>query len=112
MKLEDLIECLNRHIENKRESLGIKTKGHLILQRVIKQNNIFKLYKDYIITVWFIKGTKKYNVLTCNQVYKTTDNNEEKILKNLSIILSEEIFNWIGSEHYKQIIEGEYKSDK
>ena len=108
MKLEDIIEGLNRHIENKRKSLDINVQGHLILQKTIKPHSTFKAYKEYNFTIWFIKGRERFRVLTLNHVARVVDGHEEALMKDMIIMLSEMIFNWIGSSFYEQVIKGEY----
>ena len=63
MKAEDIIEGLNLHIETKREDRGIKTTGHLILQKEIMPHSSFKAYKIYKYTLWFATRGKSYKVL-------------------------------------------------
>lgn len=108
MKLEDLIEGLNRHIDTKRKELNIDTSGHLVLQKTVKQKETFKAYKEYNITVWFVKGRHRFVALMINHVTRVIDGMEERVMKDLSIRLSEMIFNWMGSNFYSQIIKGEY----
>lgn len=109
MKLEDVIEGLNRHIENKRKSLGIDSKqGHLILQKTIKPHNTFKAYKECTFTIWFVKGRDRYEALTLKHTGRVIDSQEEKMIGDMTIRLSEMIFNWIGSNFYEQVVKGEY----
>lgn len=109
MKLEDIIEGLNRHIENKRKNLGIDPiQGHLILQKTVKPHDTFKAYKEYNFTIWFIKGRERFRVLTLSHVARIIDGHEEALMKEITIILSEMIFNWMGSNFYEQVVKGEY----
>ena len=109
MKLEDLVEGLNRHIENKRKKLGINPiQGHLVLQKTVKPHGTFKAYKEYNFTMWFVKGRDRFVALMLNHVARVIDGHEEKLMKYMTVILSEMIFNWIGSNFYEQIVKGEY----
>lgn len=110
MKIEDIIESLNRHIEDKRKKLNLDTKlGHLVLQRTIKPHETFKAYKEYNLTVWFIKGRYKCKVIVVNKVDKvTTDSQEELIMRQINMELCKMIFNLIESDFYEHIIKGEY----
>ena len=63
MKAEDIIEGFNLHIEAKRKDRGIKTTGHLILQKEVMPHSSFKAYKIYKYTLWFAKRGKSYKVL-------------------------------------------------
>ena len=47
MRVEDIIEGFNKHIEEKRKELNINTKGHLVLQKLITPSPTFKAYKFY-----------------------------------------------------------------
>lgn len=108
MKAEDIIEGLNRSIEDKREALKIKTTGHLVLQKSVKPHQTFKAYKEYEFVIWFVKSGKKYRVITVKETAKVLDGQEETIMREMNVKLSRLIFNWIGSDFYEQIIKGEY----
>ena len=109
MKAEDIIEGLNKHIEDRRKISNILTKGHLVLQRVITPNPTFKAYKSYEAILWFVKCGKKYRVITVKQTAKVLDGQEERIEREVNIELCHLIFNWVSSDYYRQVIEGEYK---
>lgn len=109
MKLEDIIEGLNRHIEGRRKNLGIDLiQGHLVLQKTIKPHSTFKAYKEYNFTIWFVKGRDRFVVLMVNHVARVVDGHEETLMKEMTIRLSEMIFNWMGSNFYEQVVKGEY----
>jgi hypothetical protein len=107
MKVEDIIEGLNRHIENKRRDLNIEVKGHIVLQKEININSSFKAYKNYRYTVWFTNG-KSYRLITVSQSARVLDGQEEFIERQMNTILCESIFDWIGSKYYDEVIKGEY----
>ena len=106
--MEDIIEGLNKSIEDKRSVLKINTTGHLVLQRTVKPHTTFKAYKEYEVIIWFAKSGKKYNVITIRETAKVLDGQEESMMKRMNIELSRMIFNWIGSNFYEQVIKGEY----
>lgn len=108
MKAEDIIEGLNRSIEDKRDALKIKTIGHLVLQRTVKPHQTFKAYKEYESVIWFVKGGKKYRVIIVKETAKVLDGPEETMMRRMNIELSRLIFNWIGSDFYEQVVKGEY----
>lgn len=108
MRVEDIIEGLNKHIEYKRELLGVSTTGHLVLQKSSNPHPTFKAYKEYNYSVWFIKRGKKYRVITVNIVDKVLEGKEETMIRRMNIELCTNIFNLIGSEIYNQIVNGEY----
>lgn len=108
MKAEDIIEGLNRSIEDRRDALKIKTTGHLVLQRTVKPHQTFKAYKEYESVIWFVKGGKKYRVMRVKETAKVLDGQEEAMIRRMSVELSRLIFNWIGSNFYEQAVKGEY----
>ena len=108
MKAEDIIEGLNQSIEDKRDALKIKATGHLVLQRTVKTHQTFKAYKEYESIVWFVKGGKKYRVITVKETAKVLDGQEETMIRRMNVELSRLIFNWIGSSFHEQVIKGEY----
>lgn len=108
MKAEDIIEGLNRSIEDRRDTLKIKTTGHLVLQRTVKQRQTFKAYKEYESIIWFVKNGKKYAVITVKETAKVLDGQEETMIRRMNVELSRLIFNWIGCNFYEQVIKGEF----
>ena len=112
MKVEDIIEGLNQSIEDKRDALKIKATGHLVLQRTVKPHQTFKAYKEYESVVWFVKGGKKCRVITVKETAKVLDGQEETMIRRMNVELSRLIFNWIGSDFYEQVINGEYNGIK
>lgn len=109
MIIEDVIESLNKHIETKRLENGIKKDiGHLVLQKEILPHHTFKVYKNYRYTLWFIKNKKPYQVISFQQSHKVLKENEDDVTKKVDITFIELIFNWIGTNDYNKIIEGEY----
>lgn len=108
MKTEDIIEGLNRSIEDKREIFKIKTTGHLVLQKTVKPYQTIKAYKEYEFVIWFVKGEKRYRVITIKKTAKVIDGQEETIMREMNAELSRLIFNWIGCNFYEQVIKGEY----
>lgn len=112
MKAEDIIEGLNQSIEDKRDALKIKATGHLVLQRTVKPHQTFKAYKKYESIVWFVKGGKKYRIITVKETAKVLDGQEEIMIRRMNVELSRLIFNWIGSDFYEQVINGEYNGIK
>ena len=108
MKVEDIIEGLNRSIEDKRDALKIKTTGHLVIQKTIKPHQTFKVYKEYEYVIWFVKYGKKHRVLTVKETAKVIDGLEEAMIRKMNVEISRLIFDWIGSDLYEQVVKGEY----
>ena len=109
MKSEDIIEGLNRHIETKRRDKGIKATGHLVLQKEIMPHSSFKAYKIYEYTLWFTKKGKSYKVIVLQHTAKVLDGQEESMNREMNIMFSELLFNWIRSDYYMDVINGTYK---
>lgn len=112
MKAEDIIEGLNKHIETRRGERGIENVGHIVLHREIIPHSSFKVYKTYKYTLWFTKRGKSYEVMMIQHTAKVPDGQEESMLREMNIMLSTMIFNWIGSDFYEQVINGEYNGIK
>lgn len=111
MKAEDIIEGLNRHIESVRKREGISPKGHLVLQRVTETHPVFKVYKTYKIILWFVKDWKSYRIISMEHTVKATDT-QETVMRDINAQLSTQIFDWIGTDSYKQVIQGDYEAVK
>lgn len=109
MGAEDIIEGLNKHIEAVRRAKGIKTTGHLVLQKEITPHQSFKIYKVYKYTLWFTNGSKSCRVLTIHNIARVPDGHEEIILKDMDTRLSMSLFNWINSTSYDNVVSGEIK---
>ena len=109
MKSEDIIEGLNRHIETKRKDEDIKATGHLVLQKEIIPHSSFKAYKIYEYTLWFTQKGKSYKVIMLQHTAKVLDGQEENMNREMNIMFSELLFNWIRSDYYMDIINGTYK---
>lgn len=97
MKAEDIIEGLNQFIEVKRAILKIKAKGFFVLQREVIPHPTFKAYKEYISTLWYVKGSKKDKILIASATKKVVDTSSEltatrEVNRELSIQLFELIY--------------------
>lgn len=110
MKIEDIIEGLNLHIEDRRSIKNISSKGHLVLQRIIESHHTFKAYKTYKAILWFVKGKDKCTVIEVSHSDKVLDGQEGPIQQYINTELCRLIFNWIGTDSYKDVIQGELKS--
>ena len=110
MKAEDIIEGLNKHIEDRRSYMGIPSKGHLVLQRVIESHPTFKAYKTYKAVLWFVKEKDRHIVISLSHSAKVLEGQKESMQQYINTELCHLIFNWMGSDSYKDIIQGELKS--
>lgn len=107
MKTEDIIEGLNRSVEDCRKSMGISTTGHLVLQRTVKPHQTFKAYKEYSAVVWFVKGIRKYELLHYTETARVIDGQEDTMIRKMNIELSRLLFNWVNSDYYVKVVKGE-----
>lgn len=109
MKIEDIVDILNKYIEDKRRDNSILTSGHLVLQRIVTSHPTFKAYKSYELLLWFVKDRKKYKVLTIKEIAKVIDGQEDRIIRNISMQFCYLIFNLLNTDTYNEILTGIYK---
>ena len=108
MKIQDIIEGLNRHIEDTRKELGLQVKGHIVLHKTIEPCK-FKAYKKYIAELFYV-GTKTKNKISLGKVDivdKVLEGQEEKILSKVTVELVQLILKFVTSELFDNIIKGE-----
>lgn len=108
MRVEDIIEGLNRHIEHVRKVNNIEFKSHLVLKKVVNVNPNFKAYKEYLYTVWDVSKEGKYKVAQCVLMERVVAGQEESIQRKMAIGLSESLFEWRGTEDFNKVIKGEH----
>ena len=106
MKIEDIIESLNQHIEDKRQDLKCETRGHLILQKNITSNQTFKAYKVINYILWFVKDKVKYKVLHIECTARLLDENKDRVFKEIELNVIRNLFNLVKSDIYNDIICG------
>lgn len=113
MKIEDVIDCLNRHINDQRIIKGIKATTHIVLHKAIFPESSFKSYKRYEYVLWYIRKSEdkrdieRYRILTLQNIRQTISGLEEVIQRELDMQMCCLIFNWIGSNSYNQVVSGE-----
>lgn len=108
MRVEDVVEGLNRHIEHVRKVNNLEVKSHLVLKKVISVNPNFKAYKEYIYTVWNVSKEGKHKVAHCVLLERVIAGQEETIDRKMAIGLCESLFAWRGTEDFNKVIKGEY----
>ena len=108
MRIEEMVEGLNRYIEEERINRGIDLYNHLVFQLSISSHDTIKAYKKYEAVVWFVKSGLKYRVATVNQVAKVVDGEDKHIMRAISIDMSKMLFSLINKKAFQQIIEGTY----
>lgn len=107
MNTRNIIEGLNKHIENRREARHLDAKGHIVLQEGVIPNESFKVFNYHKIVLWFVQGKKSYVILSYSIPYKVTDD-INKVRNVIYDSLCESLFNWIGSESYEKVVKGKY----
>lgn len=107
MNIEDVIECLNTHIESRRKEQKINAGGHLLLQKTIIPNHIYNTYKDYNYTLWFVNKEVKKKIIILNRVSNTAVELKDGIINYMDKELIKLLFNWIESKEYIEVIRGE-----
>lgn len=110
MKIENIIEGFNQHLEDKRKKLNIDFKGHLVLQKEIYPHPNFKAYKEYKYTLWLYASRKQPMKVMCLQHRDRViegQNFEHLLLSKMDVELSTMLFNSIGSDVYNLILKGE-----
>lgn len=82
MTLEDIVEVINRYIEEKRHygNLGHIT-SHLVLHKSITPAPLVKAYKVYDYILWLVDSTKMYRVLTVKHQSRVLAGMEEEFTK-------------------------------
>lgn len=108
MRIEEMVEGLNRYIEEERINKGIDLCSHLVFQLSISSHDTIKAYKKYEAVVWFVKNGLKYRVATVNQVAKVVDGEDKHLMRIINIEMSKILFSLINKKAFQQIIEGTY----
>lgn len=108
MRIEEMVEGLNRHIEEIRVNRGLETNGYLVFQLSITPHGTIKAYKKYEAIVWFVKNGLKYRVATVCQVSKVIDGEDKFIMRSINIDMSKILFSLVSKKAFQQIIEGDY----
>lgn len=111
MRLEEMVEGLNKHIEEIRAQRKIITDGHLVFQLTIAPHETIKAYKKYEAIVWFVKCGNKYRVATVKQVAKVIEGDDKCIMRVIDIDMSKMLFSLVNKKEFQQIIMGEYNGN-
>lgn len=106
MRVEDIVEGLNRHIEEIRRELGLKVKGHIVLHRTIEPCSI-KAYKKYSAKLYYVGNKIKYLLGEAVIQDRILDGQEDKILSKVNIDLIQIILKFNRSELFDKVIRGE-----
>lgn len=107
MNGDNIIKSLNKHIDIKRGGVNNKL-GWVILQKDIIPNPSFKIYKTFVLTLWYVRNGKKFQILSFQEDLRTPD---DKVDSNWDIMYAHllvKLFYWIDSDSYNEVIEGTY----
>lgn len=94
MVLEDVIESLNRYIEDRRHNEG-NWEGALeyfVLHKSITPAPTFKAYKVLEYTIWVIKEEHKYRFFTKKLTTKIPTDLEESSIRNFEMSFLTDLF--------------------
>lgn len=97
MTLEDIIEVVNRLIEERRPK-EVVNKQHLVLHRGIELNPTFKAYKTYYFTLWAVGREERYPVLYLKHQSRIVANIEEEVIQDLEKLFLSSLLNLLISE--------------
>lgn len=90
MELEDIIDALNRHLENKKsEEIPVR---HFVLHKHITNAGTFKVYKNFEYTLWLINGENKYQVLIKSETLKFSEGTKSTVIKQFEVDFLTELF--------------------
>ena len=107
MKLEDIIEDLNRYLHDTRNELKIENKGHFVLHKQIIPSERIKAYKEFDYTLWYIEGRHKGRSLTLKEVHRAIQG-DDRIVECVDNKFIQGLFMFIRSEEFDKILKGEY----
>ena len=105
MKLDNIIEGLNRFIAARRAT---PIKGHIVLRKQINQNTTFKVYKTFVLSIYYVDGRNPYLLEEIQYTDKVLSGQEYIVEKELSILLTEKILDIVTSDYFDSIIKGTY----
>lgn len=108
MSIEDIVDVINRTIEDKRRELNIPNSSHLVLQTKVNPHPLFKVFKEFELILWLIKGKDKYRVLTTKLTYKVTESKEDSVLNLVHKEFCYNLINWVRTEEYNNIVNNRY----
>lgn len=110
MKIEDIIEALNMHLEDIRKSQNVNTYSKFILLKQIIPDPKFSIYKTYKYVLYYVEGKNNYPTIRLEESMRVPKDMQDKFIERFNIMFVRYLFNWItNSEDYNKIIKGEYK---
>lgn len=109
MNAEDIVQILNNSIKETRKIKKIESNSHLVLLVTIDSNRPFKVYKTYKYTLYFINNKHKYKVFSSSLTAKVLKGQEDKMKKDIDTKFMYSLFDFLQTEYYNLIINGEYK---
>ena len=108
MKIEEVVECLNKFIEKERFERKINDNSKLILLKTITPNPSFKVYKSFSYSLWYVKDKNKYNVFEINMSSRVVTGQEESVTKLVDKQVLYSIYELLRQSKFEEIIKGEY----
>lgn len=111
MRIEDIIESLNQHIDGIRESKLLEAKSFLVLKRHIEPSEHFKAYKVAIMEIFVVNGPINYKLTTHSYQGRLVSSQEEEILLDLERQVVKTLFEIVNTSIFDKIVNGEYNED-
>jgi hypothetical protein len=104
--MEAIIESLNNHIKEKRAEASSPDNGYLVLQKIIKTNEKFPIYKEYEYIIWNVHSKTKDKIFDVKHTEKIADGKDENMIRYLRVKLIESVLNWMHSDSYNKVVYG------
>ena len=120
MTLEDVIESLNKYIENRRFNNDPNvTCGHFVLHKSITPAPTFKSFKEIEYSLWLVRYPKKHSFFTKKQTYRVISGMEKETIKQFELSFLVDLFKLLldgesmngHNTLLEDVIHGEYLSD-
>ena len=107
MKVEDVIEGLNRYVEDCRQLLNIKNKSFFVMRKNMQVNSSFKAYKSINETLYLVNGDSKEAVLDIVYSSRIVTGQDETAYDKADIEFISAIFNYARSHKFDKVLKDE-----
>ena len=109
MKIEDIIEDLNRYLYDTRNELNIDIKGHFVLHKQIIPNEKIKAYKEINYNLWYIDNKYKFNTINFKESHRIIQG-DNRVIEGIDNKFIQRIFIFIRSKIFDKLLKGEYNA--
>ena len=104
MKVEDVVEGLNRYVEDCRQLLNIKNKSFFVMRKNMQVNSSFKAYKSINETLYLVNRDSKEAVVDIVYSSRIVTGQDETAYDKADIDKTMEYFNGQDDISYKIIL--------